>query len=170
MLRRLARPRVSFCVGKTAATRPRPAMILARSIFDIQVIRRTTITRRSGSGLPRLHGTKRLCRGSVVCRSRQVGRNRSRAHRFPAHACRREESPISGRVRRNDRPLWPRRRGPRRHAAELSDDAAALAFACEIVRELMPRGIASTHPSSLVKVRDETRPTVFSIPFLPACA
>jgi hypothetical protein len=30
------------------------------------VIRRTTITRRSGSGLPRLHGTKRLCRGSVV--------------------------------------------------------------------------------------------------------
>ena len=55
-------------------------------------------------------------------------------------------------------------------SAELSDDAAALAFACEIVRELMPRGIASTHPSSLVKVRDQTRPTVFSIPFLPACA
>ena len=55
-------------------------------------------------------------------------------------------------------------------AAELSDDAAALAFAYEIIRELTKTGIASTHPGSLVKVRDETRPMVLSIPFLAACA
>jgi hypothetical protein len=54
-------------------------------------------------------------------------------------------------------------------AAELSDDAAALAFACEIVRELTKTGSAS-YPGALVKVRDETRPMVFSIPFLAACA
>jgi Domain of unknown function (DUF6894) len=53
--------------------------------------------------------------------------------------------------------------------AELSDDAAALAYACEIVRELM-QSLAHTDRSSLVKVRDETRPMVFSIPFLAACA
>ena len=50
-------------------------------------------------------------------------------------------------------------------AAELKDDAAALAYACEIVRELM-HSLAFTDRSSLVKVRDETRPIVFSIPFL----
>ena len=55
-------------------------------------------------------------------------------------------------------------------AAELSDDAAALAFAYEIIRELTKTGIASTHPGSLVKVSDETRPMVLSIPFLAACA
>jgi uncharacterized protein DUF6894 len=54
-------------------------------------------------------------------------------------------------------------------AAELKDDAAALAYACEIVRELMQR-LARAHHSSLVKVRDETRPMVLSIPFLAACA
>ena len=54
-------------------------------------------------------------------------------------------------------------------AAELKDDAAALAYACEIVRELM-HSLAFTDRSSLVKVRDETRPIVFSIPFLAACA
>jgi hypothetical protein len=53
--------------------------------------------------------------------------------------------------------------------AELSDDAAALAYACEMVRELM-QSLAHTDRSSLVKVRDETRPMVFSIPFLAACA
>jgi hypothetical protein len=53
--------------------------------------------------------------------------------------------------------------------AELNDDAAALAYACEIVRELM-QSLAHTHRSSLVKVRDETRPMVLSIPFLAACA
>ena len=55
-------------------------------------------------------------------------------------------------------------------AAELTDDAAALAFAYEIIRELTKTGIASIHPGSLVKVRDETRPMVLSIPFLAACA
>ena len=54
-------------------------------------------------------------------------------------------------------------------AAELNDDAAALAYACEIVRELM-QSLACTDRSSLVKVRDETRPMVLSIPFLAACA
>ena len=52
-------------------------------------------------------------------------------------------------------------------AAELEDDAAAFAYACQIVRELTH----SVSPrSSLVEVRDETRPRVFSIPFLAACA
>jgi hypothetical protein len=54
-------------------------------------------------------------------------------------------------------------------AAELKDDAAALAYACEIVREVMQR-LARAHHSSLVQVRDETRPMVLSIPFLAACA
>ena len=56
---------------------------------------------------------------------------------------------------------------PAGRAAELCDDAPALAYACEIVRELM-QGL--TDRSSLVKVRDETRPMVFSIPFFAACA
>ena len=54
-------------------------------------------------------------------------------------------------------------------AAELKDDAAALVYACEIVRELM-QGLTHADRSSLVKVRDETRPMVFSIPFFAACA
>ena len=49
-------------------------------------------------------------------------------------------------------------------AAELGDDAEALAFACEIVRELM-QGLADRR--SLVTVSDETRPMVLSIPFFP---
>ena len=58
---------------------------------------------------------------------------------------------------------------PAERAAELCDDAAALAHACEIVRELM-QGLTHADRSSLVKVRDETRPMVFSIPFFAACA
>ena len=58
---------------------------------------------------------------------------------------------------------------PAERAAELCDDAAALAYACEIVRELM-QGLTHADRSSLVKVRDETRPMVFSIPFFAACA
>jgi hypothetical protein len=58
---------------------------------------------------------------------------------------------------------------PPERAAELKDDAAALAYACELVRELM-RSFASPDLSALVKVRDETRPMVLSIPFLAACA
>ena len=60
------------------------------------------------------------------------------------------------------------RRAPER-AAELNDDAAALAYACEIVRELM-QGLAYADRSSPVKVRDETRQMVFSIPFFAARA
>jgi hypothetical protein len=54
-------------------------------------------------------------------------------------------------------------------AVELCDDAAALAHACEIVRELM-QGLTHADRGSLVKVRDETRLMVFSIPFFAACA
>jgi hypothetical protein len=58
---------------------------------------------------------------------------------------------------------------PEERAAELNDDAAALAYACGIVRELT-QSLSHTDRSSLLKVRDETRPMVFSIPFLAACA
>ena len=54
-------------------------------------------------------------------------------------------------------------------AAELENDAAALAYACEIVRELL-QSLSHTDHSSLVRVRDETRPRAFSIPFFPSCA
>ena len=54
-------------------------------------------------------------------------------------------------------------------AAELNDDAAALAYACEIAREFM-QGLGHTDRNLQVKVRDETRPMVLSIPFLAACA
>jgi hypothetical protein len=53
--------------------------------------------------------------------------------------------------------------------AELRDDAAAFAYACQIVRKLA-QSVSHANRSSLVEVRDETRPTVFSIPFLAACA
>jgi len=52
------------------------------------------------------------------------------------------------------------------HAAELNDDAAALAYACEIAREVM-QSCGSTDRS--LQVNDETRPMVLSIPFLAAC-
>ena len=48
-------------------------------------------------------------------------------------------------------------------------DAATFAYACEIVRELV-QGLTHADRGSLVKVRDETRPMVFSIPFFAACA
>ena len=54
-------------------------------------------------------------------------------------------------------------------AAELKDDSAALAYACEIVRELM-QNLTRIDRNSRVTVRDETRPMVLSIPFLAACA
>jgi hypothetical protein len=55
------------------------------------------------------------------------------------------------------------------YSAELTDDAAALAYACEIVRKRM-RSVTHTNLNSQVTVRDETRPMVFSIPFLAASA
>jgi hypothetical protein len=51
-------------------------------------------------------------------------------------------------------------------AADLKDDAAALEYAFDLVRAYK----AGAVDGSLVKVRDETRPIVFSIPFLPASA
>ena len=58
---------------------------------------------------------------------------------------------------------YPSRRRRRTQAAELNDDAAALAYACEIVRELM-QGLTPADRSSLVKVRDAGRnpPTITS--------
>jgi hypothetical protein len=53
--------------------------------------------------------------------------------------------------------------------AELRDDAAAFAYASQIVRELT-QSVSHANRSSLVEVKDETRPRVFSIPFLAACA
>ena len=58
---------------------------------------------------------------------------------------------------------------PAERAAELCDDAAAFAHACEIVRELM-QGLTHADRRSLAKVRNETRRMVFSIPFFAACA
>jgi hypothetical protein len=52
---------------------------------------------------------------------------------------------------------------------ELKDDAAALAHAFEILRELALKA-NDTDRDSLVTVRDEVRPMVFAIPLLPACA
>jgi hypothetical protein len=53
--------------------------------------------------------------------------------------------------------------------AVLNDDAAALAYACQLAQELVQSG-ARPDPSMLVKVRDDTRPMVLSIPLLAACA
>jgi hypothetical protein len=60
--------------------------------------------------------------------------------------------------------------GPPERAAELSDDAAALAYACEMVREWTQMGTHVSYPGLVVRVSDETRPMVFSVPFLAACA
>ena len=54
-------------------------------------------------------------------------------------------------------------------AAVLNDDAAALAYACQLARELA-RSVDCPDPSMLVKVRDDTRPMVLSIPLFAACA
>jgi hypothetical protein len=51
-------------------------------------------------------------------------------------------------------------------AVDLRDDAAALVYALDLVRAARTGALGG----SLVKVRDETRPIVFSIPFLPASA
>jgi hypothetical protein len=58
------------------------------------------------------------------------------------------------------------------HAAErcaaLQDVAAALDYACRLVRELSVN--AYDDPGLLVTVRNEMRETVLSVPFLAACA
>jgi hypothetical protein len=55
-------------------------------------------------------------------------------------------------------------------AAELHDDAAALAYACELARELRRGDDHTDLKRSLVKVSDDTRPMVLSIPLLAGCA
>ena len=54
-------------------------------------------------------------------------------------------------------------------ATALNDNAAALDYACHMVRELRANG-GYDDPRSVVTVRNEMRQIVLSIPFLPACA
>jgi hypothetical protein len=63
----------------------------------------------------------------------------------------------------------PEEDAPVERAAVLKDDAAALAYACQLARELL-RSVARPDPSMLIKVRDDIRPMVLSIPLLAACA
>ena len=58
---------------------------------------------------------------------------------------------------------------PDERVAVLKDDAAALAYACQLARELM-QSVVCPDPGMVVKVRDDTRPMVLSIPLLAACA
>jgi hypothetical protein len=58
---------------------------------------------------------------------------------------------------------------PDERAALLKDDAAALAYACQLARELV-QSVARPDPSMLIKVRDDTRPMVLSIPLFAAFA
>jgi hypothetical protein len=53
--------------------------------------------------------------------------------------------------------------------AVLEDDAAALDFACRMVRELSGED-GYNDPGLAVSVRNEMREIVLSVPFLPACA
>jgi hypothetical protein len=54
-------------------------------------------------------------------------------------------------------------------AAVLKDDAAALAYACQLAQELA-QSVNCLDPGMLIKVRDDIRPMVLSIPILAACA
>jgi hypothetical protein len=58
---------------------------------------------------------------------------------------------------------------PDERAAVLKDDAAALAYACQLARELA-QSVARPDPSVLIKVRDDARPMVLTIPLFAACA
>jgi hypothetical protein len=58
---------------------------------------------------------------------------------------------------------------PDERAVLLKDDAAALAYACQLARELV-QSVARRHPSVLIKVRDDARPMVLSIPLFAALA
>jgi hypothetical protein len=55
------------------------------------------------------------------------------------------------------------------HATALNDNAAALDYACQMVRELRTNG-GYDDPELLVTVRNEMRQIVLSIPFFPGCA
>jgi hypothetical protein len=50
----------------------------------------------------------------------------------------------------------------------LEDAAAALDYACRMIRELNAKG--HNHPGLLVSVRNEVREIVLPVPFLAACA
>jgi len=50
----------------------------------------------------------------------------------------------------------------------LQDAAAALDYACRIIKELSAKG--HNDPDLLVSVRNEMREIVLSVPFLAACA
>jgi hypothetical protein len=54
------------------------------------------------------------------------------------------------------------------HSAVLRDDAAALEYACSMIKKLSRKG--QNDPGSLVSVRNELHETVLSVPFLAACA
>ena len=54
-------------------------------------------------------------------------------------------------------------------ATALNDIAAALDYACQLVRELRANG-GYDDPELLVTVRNEMRQIVLSIPFFPGCA
>jgi hypothetical protein len=54
-------------------------------------------------------------------------------------------------------------------ATGLNDNAAALDYACHMVRELRANG-GYDDRRLVVTVRNEMRQIVLSIPFLPACA
>jgi hypothetical protein len=51
----------------------------------------------------------------------------------------------------------------------LRDDAAALNYACSMIRELKASG-GYDDPGLVIEVRNEMRQMVLSIPFLAACA
>jgi hypothetical protein len=53
--------------------------------------------------------------------------------------------------------------------ALLQDDAAALNYAFQLIGELNNSGDCNDR-GYLLQVRDDRRPTVFSLPFLPGCA
>jgi hypothetical protein len=52
--------------------------------------------------------------------------------------------------------------------AVLQDAAAALDYACRMIKELSAKG--HNDPGLLVSVRNEVREIVLSVPFLAACA
>jgi hypothetical protein len=54
------------------------------------------------------------------------------------------------------------------HCAVLPDVAAALDYACRMVRDLSVNGCSD--PGLLMSVRNEMREIVLSVPFLAACA
>jgi hypothetical protein len=64
---------------------------------------------------------------------------------------------------------WPDRHDLDEHGTLLENDAAALDYACAIVRKLLARG-GYENPGLVLQVSCEGRQMVHSIPFLAACA